>query len=96
MSSESEDIAVQYMQAIAAAMDEVSLQHGATGDMGAALAALSACQAQLISTLKEGRTRKLMRDRCAMQLLQYLTAASGDDRRGESKRTLAVLPPEIH
>lgn len=89
-------LAVAYMEAIAAALDETSLQFGARGDMGAALAALSACQAQLLSTIKDGKARKFMREDCGKKLQKYLVASMGDDKRGIHKPALAVLPPKIH
>lgn len=94
--TDTNQMAVEYMHAVAMALDEVSLRHGPRGDMEAALAALCACQADLIATLKEGRTRKQMRDKCARHLLEYTTRIIGDDKRGVSKRTIEVLPPEVH
>lgn len=96
MSKKNDDMALAYMHAVAAALDETSLEHGVRGDMGAALAALSACQAHLLATIKDGRTRKFMRQDCGKKLEQYLAAALGDDKRGVHKPSLEVLPPEVH
>jgi hypothetical protein len=92
----SEKMAFEYLTAICGALDATSLKSGPRGDMGAALAALSAAQAQLISTLPDGRLRKQMRKKCADHLLQYSSAVSGDDSRGVSKPSLAVLPLRVH
>jgi hypothetical protein len=89
-------LAVAYMEAVAAALDETSLRLGHRGDMGAALAALSACQAQLLATIKDGKTRKFMREDCNKKLQQYLTASMASDTRGVHKESLAVLPPKVH
>lgn len=94
--AKSEKMAFEYLTAICATLDETSLKAGSRGDMSAALAALSAAQAQLISTLPDARLRKQMRKKCADHLLRYSTAAGGDDKRGVSKPTLAVLPPRVH
>lgn len=94
--AKSDQISLEYLTAICATLDATSLKFGPRGDMGAALAALSAAQAQLISTLPDGRLRKQMRKKCADHLLRYSTAVVGDDKRGVSKPTLAVLPPRVH
>ena len=96
MKASDEQIAIEYMQSVGMALDQVSLRHGERGDMGAALAALCACQAQLIAQLPDGRLRKEMRNDCAKKLLQYLTASLGDDKRGAHKPSISVLPPEVH
>jgi hypothetical protein len=94
--SRDDEMALAYMQAVAAALDATSLRFGERGDMGAALAALCACQAELIATIEDGRTRKFVREDCAKKLLQYVTASRGDDKRGVHKKGLYVLPPEVH
>lgn len=91
-----DQLALEYTAAVCAALDEVSLKYDKRGDMGAALAALCAAQAQLIGQLPEGRTRKFMRLDCGKKLLQYITAYVGDDKRGVSKPTMEVLPPKVH
>lgn len=91
-----EEMALEYLAAIAQALDAVSLKYGERGDMGAALAALCAAQAEMIGQLTDGRLRKVMRLDCGKKLAQYMTAALGDDKRGVSKPTLAVLPPRVH
>lgn len=96
MSAIEDKLAVAYMEAVAAALDETSIEFGHRGDMGAALAALSACQAHLLATIKDGKTRKFMREDCNKKLQQYLTAAMTSDKRGAHKPALAVLPPKVH
>lgn len=91
-----EEISMEYATAVCAALDDISLKHGERGDMGAALAALCYAQAMLIATLPDGRTRKFMRNDCSKKLLQYLTAAAGEDKRGTHKPSMAVLPPKVH
>lgn len=90
------EMALAYMNAVVDALDATSLKFGERGDMGAALAALSACQANLLAEIKDGRTRKLMREDCGKKLMQYLTARMGEDARGVHKPALAVLPAKVH
>ena len=73
-------ISLAYLTAICAALDSTSLQFGERGDMRAALAALSAAQANLIATVPDGRMRKSLRKDCADHLLRYTMAAVGEDR----------------
>lgn len=96
MPDKGDEMALAYMRAVAAALDETSRQFGERGDMGAALAALCACQAELLAEIKDGKTRKFMREDCGKKLQQYLTARLGEDKRGVNKPALYVLPPKVH
>jgi hypothetical protein len=89
-------MAIAYMKAVAKALDDTSLEFGTRGDMGAALAALCACQAELLVEIKDGKMRKFMREDCGKKLQQYLTTRMGEDKRGVHKPARKVLPPEVH
>ena len=89
-------MAVAYLKAVINALDDTSATFGPRGDMDAALAALSCAQAQLIAEIPEGRMRKRLRKICDDRLLEYLTAAVREDKRGVHKPSMAVLPPKVN